>query len=80
MLYSPDQLLAEEHDGWSYEPLPEAGGVEDEEEPENEVEEVGPVEHLEVARLPHPLHAAHEHHSQHENLEIIFKNIFITSN
>ena len=39
-------LLTGEHTSWSYEPLPEVGCMKHRQNPENNVQEMGPVKHL----------------------------------
>ena len=45
-LANTDQLLTREHNGWTYEPLPEVGSMNNCQDPEDNVEKMCPVKHL----------------------------------
>ena len=56
--------LQEENDSRSYEPLPELGGVEDQESPVSDVEQVREVEDFKVASTTNEGHGTDDHQGE----------------
>ena len=59
--------LQEENDPRSYEPLPELGGVEDQESPVSDVEQVREVEDFKVASTANEGHGTDDHQGEYDD-------------